>query len=89
MEVDTGATFSLIRQVTFKRLWGKLPPPLKPSTLQLPTYTEEPLKKCEEVMVVVRHHGQEKKRPLLVVPGDGASLLGRDGTGKLRLDWRA
>ena len=40
------------------------------------------------MMVVVRHHGQEKKLPLLIVPGDGASLLGRDWMGKFWVDWR-
>ena len=51
-------------------------------------YTGEPLKTCGEVMMVVRHNGQEKKLSLLVVPGDGASLLGRNRMGQLQLDWR-
>ena len=88
MEVDKGATFSLISAVTFKRLWGKRPPPLKPSTLQLRSYTGEPIKSRGEVMVVVRDHGQEKKLPLLALPEDGGSLLGRNWEGKLQLDWR-
>ena len=88
MGVDPGATFSLISEVTFKRLWGKRPVPLKPSTLQLSTYTGESLKAWKEVMVVVRHHGQEKTLPLLIVPGDGASLLGRNWMGQFPLAWR-
>ena len=38
--------------------------------------------------MVVRHHGQKKELALLVLPGDGASLLGRNWMGKLQLDWR-
>ena len=55
MELDTGATFSLISEVTYNRLWGKQPPPLKPTQLKLRTYTGEPLKACGEVTVLVRH----------------------------------
>jgi len=73
MEVDTGANFSVISGVAFKRLCEKGTRLLKPSKLQLRT----PLKTRGEAMAVVRHYGQEKKLPLLVVPGDGASLLGR------------
>ena len=60
------------------RLWGKQPPPLKPSQLKLRTYTGEPLKACGEVTVVVRHHDQAVELPLFVVPRNGTSLFGRN-----------
>ena len=75
-----GATFSLISAVTFK-LYGGNDHCLR----RLRTYTGEPLKTREGVMVVVRHHDQEKILQFLVVPGDVASLLGRDWMGKIRL----
>ena len=52
MELDTGATFSLISKVIYNQLWAKQPYPLKPSQLKLHTYTGEPLKACGEVTVV-------------------------------------
>ena len=85
MEIEIGG--ASLEMVTYNRLWGKQPPPLKPSQLKLRTYTGEPLKTCGEVTVVVRHHDQAVD--LLVVPGNGASLLGKNWMGKLRLDWQA
>ena len=59
---------------------------MKPSQLKLRTYTDELLKARGEVTVVVRHHDQAVDLPLLVVPGNGTSLLGRNWMGKRRLD---
>ena len=41
MEVDTGATLSVISKATYDRAWREEPPPLAPSTARLRTYTGE------------------------------------------------
>ena len=77
MEVDTGATFSLINEITFNKLWDSdTVPPLQPSGLPLPlrTYTGEPIRVLGSVMVTVNNNQQEAELPLLVVRGDGPSL---------------
>ena len=52
----------------------------------LKTYTGEPLK-LQEAKVTVCYKGQTVKLPLVVVKGDGPSLLGRNWLLKITLDW--
>ena len=53
MEVDTGATLSVISESTYSRVWGDTPPPLATSAAKLRTYTGEeiPVKGALEVEV--------------------------------------
>ena len=89
MEVDTGASASLISMATYESLWSTSElPPLKQTDLKLCTYTGERLKMAGMLIVDVTHNGQTKQLPLLVVEGKGPSLLGRDWLEKLTLDWR-
>ena len=53
----------------------------------LKTYTGEPLKLQREAEVTVCYKGQTVKLPLLVVKGDGPSLLGCNWLTKINLDW--
>ena len=79
MEVDTGAAFSLISEATFNKLWdADTAPPFQPSGLPLPLhmYMGEPIRVLGSVMVTVEDDQQEAKLSLLVVGGDGPSLLG-------------
>ena len=41
------------------------------------------------VTVKVQHRGQEELLSLVVVAGEGPSLLGRDWLSKLKLDWKS
>ena len=41
MEVDTGATLSVISEVTYRQMWGNKRPPLGQSKARLRTYTGE------------------------------------------------
>ena len=89
MEVDTGAAFSLISEATFSKLWGSDPtPPLQPSGFPLRTYTGEPIRVLGSAMVTVKDNKQEAKLPLLVVGGDGPSLLGRNWLSAIGLEWK-
>ena len=57
MEIDTGASLSLVAEATFTRLWlGRL---LEPSTVQLKTYTGETLQVLGSTHVhVIGRRGQ-------------------------------
>ena len=91
MEVDTGATLSVISEETYKSLW---PNPHSAPTLShthslplLKTYIGEPIKVKGQLEVNVSYNDQQKKLNLLVTEGNGPSLMGRDWLQHLRLDW--
>ena len=85
MEVDTGSSRTIISKSTFcKYLTGKQ---LTPTNARLKTYSGQEVKVCGELMVNAAYGGQQATLPLLVVEGDGQSLLGRDWLHCLKLDW--
>ena len=87
MEVDTGAAASVISEVTYKTLWKEKcneRPPLKHTNALLRTYTGERLRILGRISVQVCYQKQEANLGLLVIEGDGPSLLGRDWIGKFR-----
>ena len=72
MEVDTGASNSLMSERTFNKLWpGRT---LQPSTLKLRTYLKETIPVVGCTTVNVDYNGQLHKLPLVVVAGGGPSL---------------
>ena len=86
MEVDTGASISLMSERTFNKMWpGRT---LQPSTLKLRTYLKETIPVVGCTTVNVNYNGQFCKLPLVVVAGSGPSLVGRDWLCHIRLDWR-
>ena len=85
MEVDTGASLSLVSEDTFKRCWPSKR--LRPTRIQLRTYTGEPLMVRGEMRAHVKHGQHTSEFFLLVVKGNGPSLLGRDWLEHLKLDW--
>ena len=90
MEVDTGASASLISMQTYNKLWpSATAPPLKPTDAKLRTYTGEELTLKGRLTVRVVYGQQEATLPLLVVDGSGPSLLGRDWLSKIKLDWQS
>jgi len=50
------------------------------------TYTKEAIKVLGSIEMEVTYKGQKKFMPLLVVAGEGSSLLGRDWLAKPKLD---
>ena len=88
MEVDTGASMSLISNATFQKLWpAQSCPTLLPSETKLRTYTGEQIDVLGTILTNVQFKQQQETLPLLVVEGDGPSLLGRDWLYKIKLDW--
>ena len=87
MEVDTGASVSLMGEAHFKSLKEK-GATLSPSKAKLSTYTGETIQVLGISDVKVEHKGQTAVLPLIVIPGSGPPLLGRDWLTTLLLDWQ-
>ena len=87
MEVDTGATLSLMSETTYRKLW-KVPPKLKPTTECLSTYSGQRLVVLGTLSVKVKYEAQQVVLPILVVQGSGPTLLGRDWLKNIQLNWK-
>jgi hypothetical protein len=86
MEVDTGATVSVISEESYQFLFPDKV--LQKCTMALKTYTGEPMQICGEVQVTVRYQEQgPHELPLVVIKGRGPTLLGRNWLYRFRLDW--
>ena len=83
MEVDTGASKSIMSEETYKSLCGRSKHlVLEDTSVRLRTYTGESLS------VLGQMNQQEAVLPLLVIKENGPSLLGRDWLYKRRLNWQ-
>ena len=86
MEVDTGASFSVISEAT--RQSGIFSnETLHPSDLVLKTYTDESMKVRGTLNMWVKYGDQKEKLVLVVVEGNGSSLHGRNWLKYIQLDW--
>ena len=85
-EVDTGAAVTVMSGESFHQL---LPGhTLHPSSVELKTYTGEPMKVIGETRVDISYQSQEvNSLSLVVVEGSGPSLLGRNWLHHITLDW--
>ena len=86
MEIDKGAEVSIISDDTRKSLFPQSK--LSNTDMVLKTYTEQTMPVVGELNVTVRYGTQTKQLRLVVVSGDGPSLLGRNWLKALRLDWQ-
>ena len=88
MEVDTGASLSVIREGTYKNLVSEnRAPPLEKSGIVLRTYTGKEVKPEGVCTVDVDYEGGKYSLPLLVVSGEGPALLGRNWLEEIKLNW--
>ena len=85
MELDTGASVSLVSEETWQRQLHEIP--LQETDVRLRTYIGESITVVGQALVKVVYGEQEAKLPVLVVPGDGPSLLGRNWLKLIRLNW--
>ena len=83
MEVDTGASVSLISQSTQKSLFPTAI--LQHSNIKLQSYTRHSIPVIGMMKVQVKYGGYEGSQVLHVVDGCGPALLGRDW---IRLNWQ-
>ncbi|XP_047989292.1 uncharacterized protein K02A2.6-like [Leguminivora glycinivorella] len=84
MEIDSGASRTIISEETFKKLWSS-PPPLDVTNVKLVTWNRSPLKVLGLLHVRVVLGDKEAQCELLVVSGRGPSLVGRNWFKKLGL----
>ena len=85
MEIDTGASVSLISEELQKTVFPDAHLTNPTSTLR--TYTSEPIPVVGQMTVKVKYGDYVGDHKLYVVKGKGASLLGRDWLKHIRLDW--
>ena len=85
MEVDTGASVSLISQENCTRLFPNCP--LNATEVRLQTYLGEALPVVGSVVVHVEYDGQKADLPLIVIKGKGPTLLGRTWLKQILLNW--
>ena len=78
MEIDTGATVSLTSKATYNSYWtARSRPKLEPADVSHRTYLREKLSVTGQATVTILG--------MLVIQGDGSSLLGRSSLYKLRV----
>ena len=88
MEVDTGSARSIISESTYHKLWPRGKGPLlRASKVVLRTYTGEKVRPKGSVNVEVVQGGKKSSLPLVVAPGDGPALVGRDWLPHIEVPW--
>ena len=87
MEVDTGASQTVIGETMYQELWSRDKPKLRPSKANLLTYTGEELQLAGELSVKVRYKEEEVQETLLVVQGSGPSFARKGLAHEIRLNW--
>ena len=76
MEVDTGASLSIMSGTLIERLWPKRT--LVATDVRLCTYLKEAIQVLGCATVQMHYEGQSAHLNLIVVEGDGPTLLGRN-----------
>ena len=86
MEVDTAADYSIMSKSTHSQKFSSFP--LRPSKVELKTYTGETLAVCGEMMCDVVYKGHEYTLPIIVADYEKKpTLLGRNWLSHIRLEW--
>ena len=86
MELDTGTSLSLISGTTYSNLLSTLGP-LTPFNFTLTTYTGEKTFPLGSINIQVNYQSHCASFPLLVVPGDGPTLLGCNWLEEIKINW--
>ncbi|CAC5367296.1 unnamed protein product [Mytilus coruscus] len=86
MEIDTGASVSIMSEETYKGFKSKFK--LEPTTVKLPTYLGGSIPVLGRATVNVTYGKENVKLPLFVVKRKGPNLLGRDWISKIQLNWK-
>ena len=87
LELDTGASMTLISKKTLDKLWAReTRPKLRSTSTRLRTYTGESLEVLGIAVVDVVYRDQQAKLKLVVEKQDGPCLLGRDWLKAIKFD---
>ena len=81
MELDTGASLTVINKSTYNKIGAESVSPIKESKVKLKTYTGECIPILGTINVQVQYDAQEEDLSLLVVDGDSPNLQSWAGTG--------
>ena len=84
MQLDTGASLSLMAETTFREHW--LQRSLSSSQVRLCSYSGETIPVLGVVNVTCK--GQSHQMPLIIVRGSGRTLMGRNWLQLFKLDWQ-
>ena len=88
MDIDTGAALSLISAATYMQLWLSVNvQQLRKPSIHFCTHTREEPQLVGEAVVRVQYQNQQEDLNLVIVKGNGPSLLGRDCLQNIRLNW--
>ena len=83
MELDTGASVSIISEKTFNENFRGIVA-LQPSTVSLTSYSGHELEIIGQADVEITYKSQVVIMPLVVVRGQGPSLFGRNWLQKIK-----
>ena len=85
MELDTGASVSIMSEEAWRRRFPKVP--LEDSQIKLKTYTIEALEIIGQALVEATYQVQTSKLPLQILKGNGPDLFGRNWLKNIKLNW--
>ena len=89
MEIDTGCSLTVMNEDQFNSLWSETKrPKVKPVKIKLETYTGDPVGVIGVAQVKIAYKQQTETLPLVVVKGEGPSLLGRGWLEDIHLNWK-
>ena len=91
-EIDTGVSLTIMNETKYKRLcYDKQKTKVVLNRMKKPelkTYSGNTITAVGTASVCVEYGDQQKQLELVVVPGSGPSLLGRNWLHELKLDWK-
>ena len=83
MEVDTGTSVSIMPETLYRQLWPRRG--LMETTIRLQTYSKQPVAVVGITDVQIDYEGQTATLPLVIVKGEGPTLLGRNWLSQIRI----
>ena len=90
MEVDMGASLTVVNEITFNEIKSRCPSlKLEASKIKFRTFTGEIVPALGETKVYVAYDNQVAELPLFVLAGNNPCLLGRNWLQTIRLNWPA
>ena len=88
MEIDTGSAVSIISESVYKNFFeAQTSDTLQQTEAKLCTYSGEQLPVKGKLTCEVSYEGHSYTLPLIVLTGEGPTLLGRDWMQHIQLDW--
>ena len=85
MEVDTGDSVSTVSENQYHKLW----PRKGPKYMHYQTYSKDPITVVGSTDVNIVYQGQTTTQPMVVIKGDGPTLLRRNWLTNIRLNWES